>query len=470
MAPKGKNLGGGCLILFALPFAAIGVFALGKAAQLLSVRDWKQAVASLMFGLVFGGVGFGLIAVGIFGAKKSKKAARAEAAHPNEPWLWREDWARGEVKSMGKTSLMAVSLFAFFWNAITWTLFFSFLTAHRSDKNMFYFVALFPLIGLFLLLWALREFRRWRRFGESIFKMTTVPGVIGGPLAGVIHCSRPLPRATEVRLRLACFERDTGGESTSENLQWEDEKIFSGDVLQAGAGIPVMFNIPFECHPTAVLSDTRSSFWRLETRAEIPGTKYLAQFEVPVFKTAQSSPEARPLPDPAAAYEKPVEASPPSGIIIRPAATGGTEFIFTAARNRGSAVGLTLFTTVWIGMAVAMIKFKAPIGFPIVWGIVSVLLLLLIVTQWTAWSRVIADVSGLQLAKSWLFVPSQRRLATAEVQKVETKFRMSAGTSSYYDLQAVTTDGKRVKLASNIKGKREAEWLAHEIQNALAKK
>jgi hypothetical protein len=47
---------------------------------------------------------------------------------------------------------------------------------------------------------------------------------------------------------------------------------------------------------------------------------------------------------------------------------------------------------------------------------------------------------------------------------------MSSGTTTYYDLHAMTTGGRRIKLASAIKGKKESEWFAREIQNALARK
>jgi hypothetical protein len=46
---------------------------------------------------------------------------------------------------------------------------------------------LFPAVGAGLLVWAVRATLRWRKFGSSTFEMTTLPGVIGGPLRGTIH-------------------------------------------------------------------------------------------------------------------------------------------------------------------------------------------------------------------------------------------------------------------------------------------
>ncbi len=321
-----------------------------------------------------------------------------------------------------------------------------------------------------MLVWAARQWLRWRRFGESTFKLATVPGVIGGPLAGVIRTGARLDRVSEIRLRLACLERDTSGDSTSEHIQWEDEKILTGEVLQTGEGIPVLFNIPFDSKPTATLSASRSILWRLDTCATMPGTDFAAQFEVPIFKTAESRADAPVLPDPAAAYEKPMERNALPGITVRPAASGGTEFIFAAARNKSVAFFLTLFTAIWTAAIILGMRFKAPIIFPIVFGLIDIFLLFCLMGVWTSSSRVIADAGGLRVMSRWGFVPSRRFIPVADLQSIGPKLGMSSGNTTYYDLVAFTKGGKKVKLASGIKGKKESEWFAHEIQNALVRK
>ena len=405
------------------------------------------------------------MAVGVFGARKAKQQQALETQHPSEPWVYREEWARGEVKSTGKAALVFVGAFAILWNAISGAVFFGIL-AQPNHGNAIYLVLIFPLVGVVLLVWAIRQMLRWRRFGQSIFKMSTIPGVVGGPLAGVIHSARPLYRAGEIRLRLACIERDSSGDHTSENLQWDAEKILSGDVLQSGEGIPVLFNVPFDCKPTATLGASRSIVWRLEVKAAMPGTDFAAQFEVPLFKTAQSRADAPAIPDPAAAYEKPIEPTLVPGIAVNPASSGGTEFVFGAARNKSMGFGLAFFTAIWTGAIVLMIKLKAPMVF----GLFDVLLLLGLIGIWTSASRVVADSSGLRVTSRWCFVPSNRVVPAAEVQSVEPKLSISSGAVTYYDLIAITNGGKKVKLASSIKGKKESEWLAREIQNALSRK
>ena len=469
MAVKRSKPSAGCVILFALVFVAMGLCALVGAIREFTLGKTKSGMGLVFFALLSGAVGTGIIALAKFSTRRSQRDEALQASHPDEPWRWREDWARGEVKSAGAPTLIFIWFFALFWNAISSAVFFGILNQANRGKAI-YIVLIFPLVGVGLLVWAIRQTVRWRRFGESVFKMTTMPGVIGGPLAGVIHSARPLHRAQQIRLRLVCFKRDSSGDSTSEDLQWEDEKLFSGEVLRSGDGIPVLFNIPFECPPTATLSAGLAIVWRLEARATMPGVAYVAQFEVPVFKTAQSRSDATLLPDPAASYEQPSEPASTPGITVKPAAQGGTEFTFAAARNKSVGLGMILFTAIWTGAVVFMFRLKAPLALAIVFGLFDLLFLWVLISVLTSASRVVVDANAIQLTTRRLFFRSQKFIPASDVKSIQSKFSMSSGNTSYYDLQAHLEAGKKIGLASHILSKRKAEALAVEMERALGKK
>ena len=118
-AKPGKQAGAGCLFLFALPFAGFGVFALFQAFREWNNGKLKDAAMIGLFGLVFSCVGFGLMFGARFGAKKIKQLAGQKALHPDQPWLWREDWAAGRVKWSGGQSAVISWVFAVFWNVIS---------------------------------------------------------------------------------------------------------------------------------------------------------------------------------------------------------------------------------------------------------------------------------------------------------------------------------------------------------------
>ncbi len=317
--------------------------------------------------------------------------------------------------------------------------------------------------GLAFCFLAVRLSIRRHRFGTSVLKLSSVPGVIGGVLAGVIRIERPM-RIQEYRLHLGCYEQTTERDGTSEELKWESEKTLQGEVTEGGGGIPIFFQIPYTCQSSSIATDRRRVIWRLEVTGRTLGTDYQAQFEVPVFRTSQSR-EVRPvLPEPAASFAKVMDTAP-LGIIIR-LASGGTEFIFPAARNGALGLGLSAFTTIWLLFLVIFFR-QGELWFGIVWGAIASMLLYILAGVWTNRSRLIVGTDGIELTRGWLVFSTRRRLARSDVLEVRPKSGLSSGTTTYYDLVAVTDVGKFVKLASGIKGPNESAWLAQEIKKAL---
>jgi len=76
------NLGVGCVILFLLPFAAVGAVTAVMAVQRAAARNWTEALFFALFGVTFGGVGFGGIAAALVGRRKLKEQAALQARHP----------------------------------------------------------------------------------------------------------------------------------------------------------------------------------------------------------------------------------------------------------------------------------------------------------------------------------------------------------------------------------------------------
>jgi len=83
------------LVLFGLPFAAGGTWALVQAAVKLARGELRDGLMLGAMGTVFALVGFGLIAGSLWARGKVSVDAAAAFAHPDEPWKWRADWARG---------------------------------------------------------------------------------------------------------------------------------------------------------------------------------------------------------------------------------------------------------------------------------------------------------------------------------------------------------------------------------------
>src|SRR5271169_4059261 len=117
---RSTKIGMVVLCLFALPFAVGGLFAISSAIGLTQTGPGNSPVwLLLVFGVLFSGVGFGLMFVAFYGAERVGRQQRLEAEHPTEPWLWREDWAQGRVNSKTRSNAIAGWVFAIFWNLVS---------------------------------------------------------------------------------------------------------------------------------------------------------------------------------------------------------------------------------------------------------------------------------------------------------------------------------------------------------------
>lgn len=459
----------GCAVLFLLPFAAGGVFAGVQAARAARAADWGQAGLLTIFALVFGGVGIGGIALVLGGRRRAEETAAREARHPDEPWLWRHDWAVRRVSDSSRGEMWGAWVFAALWNLVSVPAAVFGVRAALGQGNRAALVALlFPAIGAGLLVWAVRATLRRRRFGTSVLELATLPAAIGHTLEGTVRTPVWLRPPEGFRATLTCLRRVTTGggrnRSTSETVLWQDEQTVQG----TGVGVPIAFALPADAPPADPLLAGDRTFWRLAVTAKLEGIDYASAFEVPVFRTAASGEPPTPAERAVAARTASVEGyrQPPNSRIEVRETRRGTEIWFPAGRNPGMAAGLTAFTALWTGIVAALVLLEAPLVFPVVFGGFGLLLLAGVVDQWLAVTRVTAGDGAITVATGLLAPGRERTLRAAEIREIAPRITMQAGSTPYYELSLVTADGKRVAAGRGIHDKREAEWLAATLRRA----
>jgi hypothetical protein len=146
----------------------------------------------------------------------------------------------------------------------------------------------------------------------------------------------------------------------------------------------------------------------------------------------------------------------------------GTEIYFPPARNPGFAIGITVFTAIWLGAIALMLVVHAPILFPIVFGLFALLLVYLLLEAWLGVTRVTAGDGQVTIATGWLVPRRERTIRAAEIKGVTTRIASQQGDTGFYDITIETTAGARVAAGRSVRDKREAEWLAATIAKAVA--
>ena len=275
---------------------------------------------AILVGIVLGLVGLICVAAGgwLLAAWNSAQDIRRRAnehreGQTPESWKWRPDWAAGRVQSTGKTALTGAWLKVGLWSAFSCGLCYLVFNPELGILRLALLVV--PLFAVWQVVQAFSATLRWRRFGESWFRMPSVPGFVGGDLSGAIETPVKIRPLDGFHVKLLCIRQASDGRSSSlmpEKVLWKDEKVLVRELLDDGSrqsAIPVYFTIPRDCSPTDDIAMTLGRIlWRLEVRARLPGLSYFAGFEVPVFLSCHPQ-SLVSTPDPTLPYQAPTSVS-----------------------------------------------------------------------------------------------------------------------------------------------------------------
>ena len=290
-----SKLGPAVLSLFGLPFLGMGLFAgysfLNADNQPLSAR-----IGASIFGSVFATIGGGLIFGSWYGYGLQKKRADVQTAHPDAPWLWREDWAAGRAEGKNNKSVSGWWIGALLVNMLLLPVFAGTIGRAVHTRDPVYMVpAAFGLVGLLTLLGAIRATLRLKRFGKTYFEINSVPFSPGGRVAGSIHMQPNAEVAHGIDVKLTCFRRVESGAGQNRSWQqiplWEVAKHIAAGSLARGpldTIVPVEFHVPADVFQTDHDNASDQVFWMLKANADAPGVNYTDEFEVPLFVTASS--------------------------------------------------------------------------------------------------------------------------------------------------------------------------------------
>lgn len=403
-------------------------------------------------------------------------------AHPEEPWLWKKDWAEGVVRVSAATLAWPL-FFAVVWTTFCIPMWHALLTGKSHNNEavwLWWFTVAFSLVGLFLTARAVFTLFRWYKYGRSVFKMASVPGVVGGRLAGVILIPGKVEAEEYFRVTLSCLNVVTtrGSESrVSRRLVWQDEQIIARDMLTHGfdhSAVPVLFQIPYDCRQTDDNNCNDMIQWRLEITAKTPGLDYCAEFDVPVFKTPASDPNFVVDTSLIAKYvapENPERDLREAGVLETLSPTGKSRlFVFPMARHPGAAAGFTLGTMFSFGSPFLWIYLDfelLAIPFAIVFGLVGIVLLLAALELWLYRSTVDVSTRGISVRGGLCGGFSRRWIEFDDIIDIETASHMKSEKVIYYDIVVVCRGGKRITAGKWIPGKRRTAAVIRQIERAL---
>lgn len=455
------NVGLGCAIALALPFAAIGTGALVALARAAASGQPPQRLFLFAcVGVAFALTGFGVIAAALAGRKRVLADATLRSEHPGEPWMWNPEWASRRISDESRRATAALWAFAILWNAIA-SPSLVFMPAELAKGNSAILLALaFPLVGAGLLVAAGRATLRAMRFRRSTFVLDTLPAPVGGELRGRVEVDyAPLAEASSVVVRLSAVDRRSSGKSTTEKIVWQEEyQLPRGALLRTmnGVAIPIEIDIP----PDAPQSrpDMPQMLWRLTIDAELPGIDYTATFVVPVFRTATAT-QSRP----AIPHAPPPEPREPEGFRVEQT-VAGRALHFPPFRARGLALTMLLISVNWCAVVVVLFMSDAPRFFAFLFALAALPLLYMTVELLFGSSVVVVGNDRVEVRRRMLWGSSRKSFARIDIDTAKANIGTQSGSRPYYDVELKTKEGKKLAVAKYLRSKREAEWVAAQIR------
>lgn len=185
-------------------------------------------------------------------------------------------------------------IFALLWNAFigyAMTVGAENILKAVEDDPIFYFIFMFPLIGVLIIILAIKKTISWYKFGKTPLILTPFPAQVGGYCDGYIDLPKSTSQAT---VALVCihhyFSRNTDNESRWESEPvWQDSISIKQEYHEAKGRLKFAFNPP----KNLPLSEEKSNdyhSWKLHIKMPYSGIDFDRHFIIPLEESDSQSP------------------------------------------------------------------------------------------------------------------------------------------------------------------------------------
>jgi hypothetical protein len=434
--------------------------------------EFLSILAGMTAALAIGG---GLFFVPATISLRRKKAeARLREVHPDEPWLWRDDWAAKRIRS---TSIVDTRLFTIVAALyLLGVLPLGLLVVRERNLSVWSVPGVVLIvIGLALFRLARQKRKKARTLDAAEFRPAEVPGLVGGPLAGVVAIpGSPSLGEGPFRVRLECTQKGDA-DSSGPTVLWRDKTTIQRPLATADPttiALPIYFAIPYDCRPVDPNEPGRR--WLLRVGPEQGYADDDAEFDVPVFRTAASSPNYVPDPMLLAPYETSVDrdkAIAAAGGRIRLLDDGRQEWRFSLFRRSIFCGGLAMAAACWVAVA-AVWQFQWHWGWAVVPALFGVLILLGL-SEMLFWaSRLLFGADAVEVTAGYWPLRTIGTLTAEEIAGVETAVEWTRESHDMYCVKLISREGEKfgeTVLAKRMDNRRTADAVCEALREKMPK-
>jgi hypothetical protein len=343
-------------------------------------------------------------------------------------------------------------------------------------------VLLFPLAALWLGYMTVKGYLGWKRFGVVEVRLDPHPGQVGGAVAGTIKLEGRLASREKVDVQLLCkhvrIRRSGKSSSRSETVLWEQTQTLTPLAVGRGTQLEFRFDTPPELPPSDE-PDRDYHEWELHLTAEVPGVDLDRRVAIPVELNANPLPSRiRVAPEVEAAL---ADVEIPAKVVGIETLGDRHRFVYPSSRLRGMGIALLVFGAVFFVPVVFLGRgimenpgdwFAWAEGlFGLVFGLVGLGLFLAGVYIAGNSLEVTIHNGEITSRRALLGLSRARRGFVDDIEEI----RMKRGGSStvggkrtvYYQLHALSRDGRKIALGDGIPGSNLAEHIKQQLEAAI---
>lgn len=428
---------------------------------------WELLGFKAIFMLAFGGIGLGML-IYIFRASTDEKDA-SEPRYRDQPWLLNDAWQGDAIRSNAKSAMWFTWGFAALWILISSPIPFLLHEEVVTKGNKLAFIGLlFPLVGFWLLLRALRITLEWRRFGLAPVTLDPFPGSIGGHVGGTMDLGIPFDSASKFSLTLTNVHSYISGSgedrSRRENAKWQDSLVAHATPGPRGTRLSFRFDVPDElAESDAVQGNGAYHLWRLNLQADLPGVDVDRDYEIPVYATAESSRElSGHAMQKSRAEQQQLDEQNAGALFSSSYAAGGPSIHFPVGRHLGGGLSALLFGSIFAGAGWFLAVMEGHWIFGGVFGFVGAIIMLcgLYFCLNSLEVRHVGD--GIESVRRILaIVVSRKFMRRADFARFDKNSSMQTQSGGkhvmHYTVYAVDRNGRKLTLGEGFKGAGQAD-------------
>jgi hypothetical protein len=215
--------------------------------------------------------------------------AKASTRYPDQPWLWRSDWATKKVLSSPGTSGRVGLFFALVGNFFVIFIISLILDDSKLSEKARKLVefrygvsAILAIIGLYLLWRAGSHWVTTRRYARATLTLKSIPIKRSEPFSTQINLDAAMLFSRPVKICLLCEQVESYSESGNRHTEiWSH----SQQVIQQGARLDVIdLVIPRDLPSTSYGENLSNIQWWLSVHGDICGEEVGLAFELPMFE------------------------------------------------------------------------------------------------------------------------------------------------------------------------------------------